>query len=53
MKKKLSGKQVKTVIGIILYLIAAKMIYPEPISSDAEMVTACLTPRILRKEWQA
>jgi hypothetical protein len=27
LKKKLSGKQVKTVIGIILYLIAAKMIW--------------------------
>jgi len=27
MKRKLSGKQVKTVIGIILYLIAAKMIW--------------------------
>jgi uncharacterized protein len=27
MKKKLSGKQVKTVIGIILYLIATKMIW--------------------------
>ncbi len=27
LKKKLSGKQVKTVIGIILYIIAAKMIW--------------------------
>ena len=27
LKKKLSGKQVKIVIGIILYLIAAKMIW--------------------------
>ncbi len=27
MKKKLSGKQVKTAIGLILYLIAVKMIW--------------------------
>jgi hypothetical protein len=26
------------------------MIYPKPVSSDAEMVTAYLTPRILKKE---